>query len=74
MNVFETLIKQHAIHRLLTLLLFLLRWNTKKYIMVERLKRNRMKLKQMLPIFILSTQSTKQSYYTVDFLKHMIPL
>ena len=71
-NTWSNYIKQYAwfIHHLLISSLFQSSWNTKKGIIVEWLKWNRIKLTSMLPIFVLSLQSAEQSYYKVDLLKH----
>ena len=71
MNAFPTFIKQYAGFILLLLIssLFLSNWNIEKWLEVEWLKWNRIKLTSTLPICILSTQSAEQSCYKEDFLK-----
>ena len=60
--------RNHSID-LLCKSLFLWNWNTKKWIKLEWLKWNKIKLISTLPICILSTESAEQSCYKKYFLK-----
>ena len=60
--------RNHSID-LLCKSLFLSNWNTKKWIKLEWLKWNKIKLISTLPICILSTESAEQSCYKKYFLK-----